>query len=236
MKFSDECYLQGTCWKFNNKDNCECKSETIYCPRLFRIDHLFNEGLLSEKQRIHIPLRIDENGTDREQFNQLKEIENNIELFVNTGSNLYIHSTTCGNGKTAWSLRLLQSYIYKIWHKSDLRCRVLFISVPRYMLALKDSITNQSDYVDHIKKNIFEADLVVFDEIGTKVASTFELEHLWNFINTRIDMGKSNIYTSNLLSHEVAACLGDRLYSRILNLSTDVELHGVDKRFISGGV
>lgn len=229
MIFSNDCYLRETCWKYNNKD-AECKHDNIYCPRLFRMDFLFEQSLMSLKQRQHQYLHLDADGTDRDAFNSLKNIEDNIEQFVSKGQNLYIHSLTCGNGKTAWSLRLLQSYINKVWHKSDLRCKVLFISVPRYLLTLKESISTPSEYINHIKKNIFTADLVVFDEIGTKVATSFELENMLNLINTRIDMGKSNIYTSNLTPQELKDRLGDRLYSRIVNLSKDVEFFGADKR------
>ena len=107
---------------------------------------------------------------------------------------------------------------------------MLFINVPRYLISLKESITTPSEYVNHVKKNIFDADIVVFDELGIKAATTFEYENLLNFINTRIDMGKSNIYTSNMNSCELNERLGSRLYSRIQNLSVDIELRGSDKR------
>ena len=229
---SDSCYLRDTCWKYHNKD-AECKTQNIYCPRFFRMNYLFEESLMSMKQRQHISLRIDEDGTDLEAFNKLKNIEQRIDEFVNGGNNLYLHSTTCGNGKTAWALRLLQSYIGKIWYKSDLKCRVLFINVPRYILALKDSISVSNDYIDHIKKYIFDADLVVFDEVGTKALTTWEHEQILNLVNTRIDMNKSNIYTSNLTGLELREKVGDRLYSRIMNLSVDIELFGSDKRGVN---
>lgn len=229
IQLSDECYLQDQCWKYHNTD-AECKHSAIYCPRFFRINYLYDESLMSPKQRKYQSLRIDDDGTDREAFIQLKKIEENIEKFVEDGTNLYIHSSICGNGKTAWSLRLLQSYVGKIWHKSDLTCKVLFINVPRFILALKDSISTSSDYIDHIKKNIFTADLVVFDEVGTKSLTAWEHEQILNLINTRIDMNKSNIYTSNLTGNELREKVGDRLYSRIMNLSTNIELFGSDKR------
>ena len=229
IQLSCSCYLRDTCWKFQNSDK-SCRENDIFCPRFFRINYLYDQSLLSLKQRQHKPLRLDADGSDRDAFNKLKSIEDNIEKFVETGTNLYIHSPISGNGKTEWSLRLLQSYINKIWFKSDLRCRVLFINVPRYLISLKESITTQNDYVDHIKKNIFNADIVVFDEIGIKAATTFEFENLLNFINTRIDLGKSNIYTSNLTAQELNDRLGSRLYSRILNMSVDLEFKGADKR------
>ena len=145
---------------------------------------------------------------------------------------MYIHSNTCGNGKTAWSLRLIQSYLGSIWYKCDLNCKALFINVPRFLLALKDNITDKNDYIQHIKKYVLNADLVVWDEIATKAATQFEHENLLSLINTRIDYNKSNIYTSNLNPDEIKERLGDRLYSRIVNLSTDIELFGSDKRGI----
>ncbi len=229
MILSNECYLKNSCWKYLNTD-AECKSSTIYCPKLFRMDYLYNEALLTPKQRSHTALRFDADGTDRNEFIKLKEIENNIEQFVENGDNLYLHSHTCGNGKTEWALRLLQAYIGKIWHKSDLRCRVLFISVSRYLLALKDNISNTNEYAEHINRNVMSADIVVFDDLATKGATQFEMEHLQSIIDYRINSGKSNIYTSNVSGQELREKVGDRLYSRIVNLSINVELFGADKR------
>ena len=47
-----------------------------------------------------------------------------------------------------------------------------------------------------------------------------------------MDNGKSNIFTSNLGSKELANSLGERLASRICNKSIDIELHGSDKRYL----
>lgn len=157
-------------------------------------------------------------------------MEEDILNFVNTGTNLYIHSKTCGNGKTAWSLRLLQAYFDKIWYKSELKCKALFIEVPRFLLALKDNIATCSDYVQHIKDNVLDCDLVIWDEIGTKGLTQFEHENILNLINARINAGKSNIYTSNLDDSELHLALGDRLHSRIVNYSVDIVLYGKDKR------
>ena len=230
MILSNDCYLRDRCNK-NIKGNCSIDN-VEFCPKLFKLDYLYNESLLSNEQRKYTALRIDADGTDKEQFLKLKEIETNIENFVKSGNNLYIHSNTCGNGKTAWSLRLIQSYLNSIWHKCDLNCKTLFINVPRFLLALKDNITDKNEYIQHIKKHVLDADLVVWDEIATKAATQFEHENLLSLINTRIDYNKSNIYTSNLNPEEIKERLGDRLYSRIVNLSTDIELFGSDKRGI----
>jgi DNA replication protein DnaC len=187
---------------------------------------------MTESQKQHIVLRVDHDGTDLEQFKQLAAIEQDIVNFISNGKNLYLHSANCGCGKTSWSLRLTEAYFNKIWARSETKCRVLFISVPRFLLALKDNITAKSSYVEYIKENVFEADLVIWDDIAAKMGSEFELTHLLNIIDNRLALGKSNIYTSNLNRQQLYTALGERLTSRIANMSIDIELFGSDKRIL----
>lgn len=220
----EECRLKDKCKKY---PQCE-----DYCIKKFKIETLCDKALLTKKQRRYISLYIDADGTDREAFKTLKDIEKSIKSFVSEGRCLYINSTHAGNGKTSWSLRLLNAYIEKIWAGSDLSCAALFVHVPQFLLALKDNISSRNEYAEHIKENILDANLVVFDEIGTKSLTVYEGEHLLSIINSRIDSGKSNIYTSNLRPEELKEVLGERLYSRIVNNSYNITLLGQDKRGI----
>ena len=228
IKTKYDCYIQSSCKKYCNQA-CGVSEET-YCPRISKVDYLFNEALIPIKQRKKFPLRVDADGTDTDVFKQLKLVEQNIEKFIETGSNLFIYSPTAGNGKTSWAIRLIQAHIENIWYKSDLTCRALFISVPRYLIAIKNNISNNDEYAQHIQKNILEADLVVFDDIATKGITQFESENLFSIIDTRINMGKSNIFTSNIIPSQLNDLLGPRLTSRIVNLSTVIQFKGRDKR------
>lgn len=221
------CFLREVC---NGKD---CQKD--FCLRKYKMDSLYSAALMSESQKKRITLKVDEDGTDLEQFKQLAAIENNIVNFVNEGKNLYLHSANCGNGKSSWSVRLAQAYFNKIWARTEGKCRVLFISVPRYLLAIKDNISNRNTYAEYIKENVLEADLVIFDDIAAKMGSEFELTHLLNIIDNRISLGKSNIYTSNLNRQQLYNALGERLTSRVANMSIDIELHGADKRVLTNG-
>ena len=222
------CWVKDNCKKYKNN---QCNPED-FCIKLFKLKCLYDKALLSEHQRYRVALFPESDGTDKDVFDTLKNIENNIIDFVNKGSNLYIHSCICGNGKTAWSVRMIQAYLNKIWPNSDITCRALFINVPRFLLTLKDSISKESEYINHIKKYVLDADLVVWDEIGVKALTAYEHENLLNLINTRLDCGKSNIYTSNLSGEELKEKIGERLYSRVVKLSTDLEFKGADKRGI----
>ena len=53
-----------------------------------------------------------------------------------------------------------------------------------------------------------------------------------NIIDNRLALNKSNIYTSNLNRQQLYNALGERLTSRIANMSIDIELFGADKRFL----
>lgn len=230
MILANNCYLYNKCGKYKNG---KCDLGDTFCLKLFKINELYNKSLLTEKQRLHIPLYFDKDRTDSDKFVTLSNIEKNIVSFVESGKNIYLHSIIPGNGKSSWAIRMCQAYINNIWHKSALECKVLFISVPRFLLAIKDNISNKSDYAEYIKENVLNADLVVWDDIATKSATVFEAEHLLSYIDTRINDNKSNIYTSNLDANEIQEKLGPRLYSRIVNYSTEIELNGKDKRGIN---
>lgn len=211
----------------------DCDKE--YCQRKYRLDCLYNNSLLTDVQKRPQALKTDADKTDLEAFKYLAQIEKNIDQFVASGYNLYIHSYTCGNGKTSWAIKLLKAYFRKIWHKSNFECQGLFVSVPKYLLELKANIAGHSEYAEFVNKNILIADLVVWDDIAAKIGSEFELNHLFNLINTRMDMGKSNIFTTNLGRRELQTALGERLASRICNKSFEVIFNGADKRVLSLG-
>lgn len=219
--------MNEDCWM---KDKCNRIDCNRFCMRKYKLGYLYEQAGISPKQRTYIGLHTDADGGDNEAFMKLKNIENNIGQFVANGSNLYIYSPFCGNGKTSWALRLVGAYFDSIWSKTGLKCRALFINVPKFLIALKDNIGKSNEYAIHIKNEVSNCDIAVWDDIGTKVATSFEHENLLSMIDARINEGKSNIYTSNLGGNEIQTVLGDRLASRIINDSLCVGFVGADKR------
>lgn len=219
----------ASCWLTNQCNHKDCDT---FCLRRFKLDYLYNQALVSFEQKQRVDLKLDYDLTDKQAFDFLKNVESSIVGFVNAGKNLYLWSNMTGNGKTAWSLRLLQAYFNSVWPKSDLKCRALFINVPKFFLALKDNISEKSEYIAQIKANVLDADLVIWDEVALKTLTQFEMENLLSLINNRLDYGKSNIYTSNISPNDLLNLVGDRLYSRIINMSEVIEFKGADKRFL----
>ena len=219
--------MQEKCWY---KNVCNLTDQCENCIRFMKMNYLFENSLLSEHQRFPVKLKPDEDGTDIKEFSELLNIKNNILEFVNENRNLLIWSKITGNGKTQWSIKLLLAFFDKIWHNTDFRCRGLFINIPRFFNELKENISEHSEYIEHIKKYILEADLIVWDELGVKSLTQYEHDYFLSYINSRLDRGKANIFTSNMTADELKKNLGDRVYSRVVLNSKSIELKGKDKR------
>lgn len=230
--------MKDTCKKYQNSSkDCECRTDDIFCIKLFKLQQLYDLSLLTEKQRIRIPLRIDADGTDQSAFERLSVIESDVvRYFDESGNSLYIYSSNVGNGKTTWAIRLIQSYLTSVWYKCDIDCKALFVSVPKYLIAIKDNISEVNEYAQHVKKYVYSADIVVFDDIATKSATQFEHEILFNMIDARVNLGKSNIFTSNMDYVGLVNTVGERIASRIFNTSEKIRFDGQDKRALGVGI
>lgn len=219
------CYLSDNC----KLKECNYVNENDMCIRFFKIDFLLNKSLLSDNHKKGIRLILDQDGTDKLEYEQLSKIQDKIRPWVRRGNNLYLCSNIPGNGKTSWAIKLLKAYILSIWPESELSCKALFVNVPKFLIELKSNITKKSGYIDYINENVLNADIVVWDDIATKLVTEFEHEHLLSLIDNRMFNNKSNIFTSNITPHNLSAVIGDRLASRI-NSTTIIEFKGKDKR------
>ena len=211
-------------------DNCNHSDCDKFCIKFFKTSFYFDEGLIPDNKRVKYPLYIDKDCKDEEAFLRLSQIEKDIVKYIEEGNNLYIYSKNPGNGKTSWAFRLLRSYINNIWFKRSLKPIVLFINVPKFLLELKANISEKSSYIEHILSCVKECDVVVWDDIGSKNGTEFEVSYLLSIIDDRLTNKKANIYTSNLNKEELHNLLGDRVYSRVYNYSECIEFYGKDKR------
>lgn len=220
---SKYCWLKDSC----KKNHC---NDSMGCLILQKLDYLYNAANVPVELRKKKALYTDSDGTDLDKFMQLSEIKSDIVNWVQKGENLLLFSKQCGCGKTSWALKLLNEYFSKIWNSTDFTCRALFINVPNFLIAYKSYITDKNSYVQNILNNVRDCDLVIWDDIGNKNATDYEANGLLSMIEARLMNNKSNIFTSNLNIQEIHEALGDRLYSRICNYSTNIELKGGDKR------
>ena len=210
-------------------DGHPCKQQCdSSCIRYMEMDYLIvTSGLPDSKRK---PLRLIPEEVDLDSFRRLKNVKDDILNFVKTGSSLYIYSTTPGNGKTSWAIKLLMKFFDQIWAGNGFKTRGLFINVPNFLRQVTENVTNPSNDFIELKQLIASADLVVWDDIGSTKLSDYDHKNLLSFIDQRILAERSNIYTGNLPGSSLPEALGQRLASRVYNESSVVELRGQDRR------
>jgi len=76
-----------------------------------------------------------------------------------------------------------------------------------------------TEKIREIERCILSAKLVVFDDIGDKNLSPYDLSLLYYWIDTRTSDMKSCIYTTNQLPKQLEKTFDGKLYSRIVNYS-----------------
>lgn len=171
--------------------------------------------------------------SDEQSFMELNTIKLNIKDFVAQGNNLLIYSAHTGNGKTTWATKILVEYIKSVGRVSFRdNCPGLFINVSNFLNKKKLAITDSSlaEEVKSIEKRILSANLVVFDDLGVKDISAYEMNSLYYWIDDRTSNLKSCIFTSNLSPQILETVLDPRVYSRVINYSILKEITGGDNR------
>ena len=175
-----------------------------------------------------IPAKVDE-----QVFKELNDIKINICDFVDKGENLLICSNNVGCGKTTWAIKFLKEYIERVQDtifKNN--CPALFINVTNFLNEKKLAI---SDYDLHskvidIERRILTSKLVVFDDLGVKDISQFDMGNLYYWIDERTNNMRSCIFTSNLMPKQLKTVLDERLFSRIVKYSIVKEIKDGDNR------
>lgn len=218
----NQCWYVDHCQKVNSSDCCGG------CIRYMEMHFLmYHSGIPEIRQ---FPMMLTPAKEDIQSFLTLRDIKDGIVEFADKGRSLYIHSKNFGNGKTSWAIKLLQTFFDSVWAGNGFRCRGIFVHVPTLLNKIKDNFNNKDEDFTLLKNSLVTADIVVWDDIAATKLSDYDHGVLLSFIDQRTLNCLSNIYTGNLSGIELSNAVGNRLYSRIWNESTKVELFGVDRR------
>ena len=211
----------SNCW-YKSVCDKECKDG---CIRYLEMSYLISNSDIP--YALQCPPKL-EAGVDYDKFVRLQEIKDNILDFVKSGNNLLIASSTTGNGKTTWAIKLLLKYFDEIWAGNGFRRRGLFIHVPTLLSKLKNfDDPGLNDY----KNLLVNADIIIWDDIASTVLSQYDYSQLLSFIDQRILSKKSNIFTSNAVKQEdFEKAIGIKLTSRVLHTSEIIIFSGKDRR------
>jgi DNA replication protein DnaC len=78
---------------------------------------------------------------------------------------------------------------------------------------------------------LFDADLLIIDDLGTEISNTFTNAEIFNIVNTRIISGKKTLISTNLTPKEITEIYTDRVFSRILDKFIPLKFYGKDLRW-----
>lgn len=82
---------------------------------------------------------------------------------------------------------------------------------------------------------LFEADLLIIDDLGTEMTNTFTNSELFNIINSRLLSNKKTIISTNLSPKEMMDRYDDRIFSRLFSMFTVLHFYGKDLRWETKG-
>lgn len=170
------CWYNNSCknYKINCEETCIRYNEMKYMIESAKIP----KGNQFKNKLIAQPV-------DIENFKFLNELKKDIVNFVKNGENLYIFSSNFGNGKTTWSIKLMQNYFNEIWAGNGFTQRGLFIHVPSFLTKFKEIINKKDEEFEGMKKQLLKVDLVIWDDIAAGKLSDYDHTNLLTYIDQR---------------------------------------------------
>lgn len=78
---------------------------------------------------------------------------------------------------------------------------------------------------------LFDADLLIIDDLGTELTNTFTNTEIFNIVNSRLIKGRKTIISTNLTPKEIANTYTERVFSRIFSKFSPLKFYGPDLRW-----
>lgn len=152
----------------------------------------------------------DENGVIPR--NQMKYILRKCDEFVDEFEkkdvkNLFFFGST-GLGKTFLSAAIAK----RIYEKGF---SVVYYSAKQLLSMLTDFEFGKAPEKKEACANVFVADLLIIDDLGSEQQTSFSTSTLFDIINTRVLNGKKMIINTNLGAKDLHSLYSDRIFSRL---------------------
>ncbi len=171
-----------------------------------------------------IPLRF-----QKAEFNELEEEIKKIALEqLRKKEGLYMHGGV-GTGKTYIACAIAKEAMEK-------GIPVRFYNTGDFLEKLRDEFDNAGRADD--EKGLFRdtmdfEGILFFDDIGAEKTSEWSRERLYLIINKKYEDMMPIIFTSNCDLEILSARMGDRVSSRIVEMTEVLHINGQDKRLAS---
>ncbi|MGM0379886.1 MAG: ATP-binding protein [Bacillota bacterium] len=131
-----------------------------------------------------------------------------------------------GQGKTFLCNCIANSLINK-GHLVIYQTAFKLIEIIENVRFNKNNFSNQ----DPNYQMLFNADLLIIDDLGTEFSNTFTTVEIFNIINSRLNQNKKTIISTNLSSMQIKEKYSDRISSRVFGNYKILKFYGPDLRW-----
>lgn len=224
----DKC--KDTGYLSNNK-RCNCFKQSLV-NRAYEMSNLEKVLKVENFQNFNIDLFSnekyeDEDLTPKENMTDIVGIaEGFIDSFdENNGRNLLFYGST-GLGKTYLSNCIAKSLL-------DKQKIVVYQTAFTIMdiLERRRFRNDRNKIVEYQYDLLFDADLLIIDDLGTELTNSFTNAEIFNIVNTRLISGKKSLISTNLTPKEISQIYTDRIFSRIFDKFIPLKFYGKDLRW-----
>ena len=158
-------------------------------------------------------------------LNILKDINEILSAGVDKPFNFYLYGSS-GLGKT-----FMCSCIAKeLLDKGHSVIYMTAYSLATVLQNRKFNSDNTEEDTDEAVEMLYDADLLIIDDLGTESPNSFTVSEFFNIINARLINNKSTIISSNLKPGELSPIYSDRIVSRIIGRYNTYFFYGNDIR------
>ncbi len=132
-----------------------------------------------------------------------------------------------GLGKTHLSLAIANEVI-----KSGYS--VVYVSAPDILSKLeREHFSYNYSNEEQLMQSLLECDLLIIDDLGTEFSTQFSSTTVYNLFNSRINMGKPVIISTNLDAEGLEKIYSQRFVSRVMATCPVLHFIGTDFRSLS---
>lgn len=129
-----------------------------------------------------------------------------------------------GLGKTHLSLSIANEVINRGYS-------VVYVSAPDILSKLeREHFSYGYDGEQQLLQSMLECDLLILDDLGTEFITQFSSTTIYNLFNSRINMGKPIIISTNLTAAELEQTYSQRFVSRLMMSCSVLDFIGSDIR------
>jgi DNA replication protein DnaC len=144
-----------------------------------------------------------------------------LTFSLNSGNLLFVGGT--GLGKTFLSACIARAV-------ADRGYSVMYETASHMFSKLEKAKFTPTEDSRREADKLMECDLLIIDDLGTEVVNQFTLSCLYHVINTRLNLQKPTIISTNLTPGELRKLYSDRISSRLTGEFQVIPFYGTDVR------